>query len=149
MGPLLFLAVRKRHPRHRRLPEEGGAAGNPSVFDAFVPLLLAALPAAFFISCGHPNLIGTHYQNCRIPYSSKEHAWRRVNGSSNRGDVETSEGGKPQGSFFVVSEGPSRCVGGSVGANAGRFQKYVPNSPRKSYPDLKSANTLSVPIRND
>ena len=67
-----------------------------------------------------------------------------MNGSSNRGDVETSEGGKPQGSFFVVSEGPSRCVGGSVGGNAGRFQKYVPNSPRKSYPDLKSANTLSV-----
>ena len=57
--------------------------------------------------------------------------------------------GDTQGSFFVVSEGPSRCVGGSVGANAGRFQKYVPNSPRKSYPDLKSANTLSVPIRND
>ena len=63
-----------------------------------------------------------------------------MNGSSNRGDVETSEGGKPQGSFFVVSEGPSRCVGGSVG----RFQKYVPNSPRKSHLDLKSANTLSV-----
>ena len=37
-GGTAFLAVRKRHPRHRRLPEEGGAAGNPSVFDAFVPV---------------------------------------------------------------------------------------------------------------
>ena len=31
-----------------------------SVFDAFVPLL-AAFPAAFFIACGRPNLIGTPY----------------------------------------------------------------------------------------
>ena len=36
------------------MSQEGGAAGNPSVFDAFVPLLLAALPAAFFIACGQP-----------------------------------------------------------------------------------------------
>ena len=28
---------------------------TPSVFDAFVPLFLAALPAAFFIACGRPN----------------------------------------------------------------------------------------------
>ena len=33
-----------------------------------------------------------------------------MNGSSNRGDAETSEGGKPQGSFFVVSEGPRRLL---------------------------------------
>ena len=29
--------------------------GNPGDFDAFVPFLLAALPAAFFIACGQPN----------------------------------------------------------------------------------------------
>lgn len=42
-----FLAVRKRHPRHPWMSQEGGAAGcHASTFDAFVPLLLAALPAA-------------------------------------------------------------------------------------------------------
>jgi len=51
-----FLAVRKRRPRPRSLTEEGGAAGDPSLFDAFVPLLLAALPAAFLITYGPPNL---------------------------------------------------------------------------------------------
>ena len=34
-GTAPFL-VRAPHPRHPRLPEEGGAAGN-SVFDRFVP----------------------------------------------------------------------------------------------------------------
>ena len=58
---------------------------TPSVYDVFFPLLLAALPAAFFIACWRPNLIGTHYQNCRIPYSPGETIGRRVNGSSNRG----------------------------------------------------------------
>ena len=51
-----FLAVRKRRPRPRSLTEEGGAAGDPSLFDAFVPLWLAALPAAFLITYGPPNL---------------------------------------------------------------------------------------------
>ena len=50
LGTLLFLAVRKRRPRHRRLPEEGGFAGDSSTFDAFVPFFLAAFPAAFFIA---------------------------------------------------------------------------------------------------
>ena len=85
-GTVTFFAVCLPNPRHPWMSQESGAAGNPSVFDVFVPFLLAAFPAAFFISCGHPNLIGTHYHNCRIPYSSQEHAWRKVNGSSNRGD---------------------------------------------------------------
>ena len=50
--PSFFLAVREGHPRHRSLTEEGGAAGNPSVYDAFIPLLLAALPAAFLLPAG-------------------------------------------------------------------------------------------------
>ena len=50
----------------------------------------------------------------------------------------------PQGSFFVVSGGAARCVGGSVGGNPTPFQKKVRNSSRKSHEDLKSANTLSV-----
>ena len=54
-GPLLFLAVRKRHPQHCRPLEDGGATGKASVFDAFVPLLLAALPADFFVASGRSN----------------------------------------------------------------------------------------------
>ena len=38
------------------MSEEGGAAGDPSDFEAFVlPFLMAAFPAAFFIACGRPN----------------------------------------------------------------------------------------------
>ena len=43
-----FLAVRKRHPRHTWLPEEGGAAGNPSIFDALVPLVSGGTPCRLF-----------------------------------------------------------------------------------------------------
>ena len=54
-GPVLFLAVRKRHPKDCRPLEDGGAAGKSSVFDKFVPLLLEALPAAFFVASGRSN----------------------------------------------------------------------------------------------
>ena len=45
---------------------------------------------------------------------------------------------------FLVSGGPVRCVCGSACGNDGRFQKNVPNSPRKSYLDFNSENTFSV-----
>ena len=48
------------------------------------------------------------------------------------------------GVFFWVPGGPTRCVGGSVGGNTGRFQKKVLNRSRKSHFHLKSTNTLSV-----
>ena len=44
-----FLGVRKRHPRFSSLPKEGGAAGDPSVFDAFVPPFFAGgIPCRLF-----------------------------------------------------------------------------------------------------
>ena len=58
--------------------------------------------------------------------------------------METFEDGKPKGGFVVVSEGHRGCVDESDGGNTGRIQKYILNGPWKSYPDLQSANTLSV-----
>lgn len=58
----------------------------PQRFRRVRPLVSGGTPSRLFYFLGHTNLIGTHYQNCRIPYSSQEHAWRKVNGSSNRGD---------------------------------------------------------------
>ena len=65
-----------------------------------------------------------------------------VGGVKNERDG-TSEAWALQG-FFCGPRKSRECVGGSLGGNAGRFQKYLPNSPRKSHLDLKFANTLSV-----
>ena len=45
-----FLAVRKRHPRHPGLPEEGGAAGNDSQrFRRVRPLVAGGTPCRPFL----------------------------------------------------------------------------------------------------
>ena len=60
LGTLLFLAVRKRRPRHRRLPEEGGAAGESSTFDAFVPFFWRpSLPPFYCLRATEPGTVLT------------------------------------------------------------------------------------------
>ena len=48
-----------------------------------------------------------------------------------RGDGTS--GVRTQGSFFWVSGGPTKCVGGCVGGYCLRFQKSVQKRPIRSY----------------
>ena len=80
-GDLSFLAVRKRRPRPRSLTGEGGAAGDPSLFDAFVPLLLAA--PRLSVNMGHRTLID---RTClAVPHCSQENFRRKLMERQKRG----------------------------------------------------------------
>ena len=139
-----FLAVRKRRPRPRSLTEEGGAAGDPSLFDAFVPLLLAALPAAFFIACGRPNQERSSLPVLTVlPLLAGEHL-EEGDGVEKTRVQDLWEWETPRGLFLSSQKVPADVL---VEVLVEMLVDFVPNSPRKSYPDLKSANTLSVSSR--
>jgi len=50
--------------------------------------------------------------------------------------VETSEGGKPQRSFFEVPLGPVKSVGGNVGGISASVGELVPGGLQQSYLEL-------------
>ena len=83
--PSFFLAVRKERSRHSLLLGDGGTAGSTSVFDALVPFLMAAFPAAFLLPAGDRTLNGRHYLSCRFSYSSRARNGKKVIGRQTRG----------------------------------------------------------------
>ena len=109
--PSFFLAVRKERSRHSLLLGDGGTAGSTSVFDAYVPLD-GGIPCRLFycLRATEPGaVLTTSSDGSPAPHGRTSGGGCR---GVKRGDVMTSEGGIPQGSFFMPR--PSRMDPSSI-----------------------------------
>ena len=107
-------------------------------------MLLAALPAAFFIACGRPNQERSSLPVLTVlPLLAGEHL-EEGDGVEKTRVQDLWEWETPRGLFLSSQKVPADVL---VEVLVEMLVDFVPNSPRKSYPDLESANTLSVSSR--
>ena len=142
-GTAPFFAVCKRHPRHPWLPQEGGAAGNPSDFDASSPCCWRHSLPPFFIACGRPNQERSSLPPLTVlPLLTGEHQEEGEWVEKTR--VQTSGSGRHPGVFFWGPRRSCEMCGWMCGWKIRSIWERGPERFQNFLLDLIPAVTLSV-----